>query len=57
MKKKILFVNDEMTLGGVSRILNTLLSKLDQDKYDIDLLVLNPHGELMDTLKRYKLIN
>lgn len=50
MKKKLLFVNDEMTLGGVSRILNTLLSKLDQDKYEIDLLVLNPHGELMDQI-------
>ena len=52
MKKKLLFVNDEMTLGGVSRILNTLLSKLDQDKYEIDLLVLNPHGELMDQIPK-----
>ena len=35
MKKKILFVNDEMTIGGVSRILNTLLIHLNPEKYDI----------------------
>lgn len=47
MKTKILFVNDEMTIGGVSRILNTLLLNLDKEKYDIDLLILHPHGEMM----------
>jgi len=47
MKKKILFVNDEMTIGGVARILNTLLAKLDLNKYDIDLLVLHKHGGLL----------
>lgn len=53
MKKKILFVNDEMTLGGVSRILNNLLSQLDRDKYEIDLLVLHPHGELMNEIPEW----
>ena len=38
MKKKILFVNDEMTMGGVARILNTFLRQIDRDKYDIDVL-------------------
>lgn len=47
MKTRILFVNDEMTMGGVARILNNLLKQLDQEKYSIDLLVLNPHGDLM----------
>ena len=49
-KKSILFINDEMMIGGVSRILNTLLGLLDKEKYDIDLLVLHPHGGLMDEI-------
>ena len=53
MKKKILFVNDEMTLGGVSRILNNLLNQLDKNKYEIDLLVLHPHGELMNEIPEW----
>lgn len=46
-KKKILFVNDEMVMGGVARILCTLLKLLDRDKYEIDLLVLHKHGDLL----------
>jgi len=45
--KRILFVNDEMVMGGVARILNTLLSQLDPNEYQIDLLLLHKHGELM----------
>lgn len=45
--KKILFVNDEMTMGGVARILNTLLKKLSPEEYEIDLLVLHPRGQLL----------
>lgn len=51
--KKILFVNDEMTIGGVSRILNTLLRHLEGKGYEIDLLVLNPRGEMMDEIPNY----
>ena len=51
--KKVLFVNDEMTMGGVSRILNTLLAHLENKDYEIDLLVLNPHGEMMDEIPEY----
>ena len=51
--KKILFVNDEMTIGGVSRILNTLLRHLEEKGYEIDLLVLNPRGEMMDEIPDY----
>ena len=47
MKKKILFVNDEMTMGGVARILNTFLKLIDKDKYEVDLLVLHKRGELL----------
>ncbi len=49
-KKKILFVNDEMTMGGVARILNTLLKMIDKDKYDVDLLVLHKRGELLSEI-------
>lgn len=47
MKKKVLFVNDEMTMGGVARILNTFLKYIDKDKYEVDLLVLHKRGELL----------
>lgn len=47
MKKKILFVNDEMVVGGVSRVLINLLKQLDYQKYSIDLLVLHKHGEVL----------
>lgn len=50
MKKKILFVNDEMTMGGVARILNTFLKMIDRDKYDVDLLVLHKRGELLSEI-------
>lgn len=50
MKKKILFVNDEMTMGGVARILNTFLKMIDRDQYDVDLLVLHKRGELLDEI-------
>ena len=50
MKKKILFVNDEMTMGGVARILNTFLSMIDKNKYDVDLLLLHERGELLNEI-------
>lgn len=53
MKKNILFVNDEMTMGGVARILNTLLKNLDQNKYNIDLLILHKRGELLEEIPSY----
>lgn len=53
MKKKILFVNDEMCLGGVSKVLLNLIEALDKDKYDIDLLILHKHGEMLDKIPDY----
>ena len=47
MKKKLLFVNDEMTMGGVARILIGLLNKIDLEQYEVDVLILHPHGALM----------
>lgn len=46
-KIKILFVNDEMRMGGVARVLNTLMAALPKDRYDIDLLVLHKDGMLL----------
>ena len=47
-KKSILFVNDEMRMGGVARVLNTLMAALPADQYDIDLLVLHRRGMLLE---------
>lgn len=46
-KKKILFVNDEMRMGGVARVLNTLMASLPKDQYEVDLLVLHKEGMLL----------
>lgn len=50
MKKKILFVNDEMVMGGVARILCNILNRFDLDEYEIDVLILHPHGELLNDI-------
>ena len=47
MKKRLLFVNDEMVMGGVARLLNNVLRRIDLNKYDVDVLILHPHGELL----------
>ena len=49
-KRRILFVNDEMEMGGVARVLNTLMANLDRDKYDISLLVLHKRGMLLNEI-------
>lgn len=48
MSKKILFVTDEMVLGGVSRVLNNLLHELvGKTTNEIDVLVLHKHGDML----------
>lgn len=49
-KKTLLFVNDEMEMGGVARVLNTLMRALPKDRYDIDLLVLHKRGMLLNEI-------
>ena len=57
-KKKLLFVNDEMEMGGVARVLNTLIEHLPEDLYDIDLLVLHAHGAMLeDVPKKVRVIH
>lgn len=50
MKKRVLFVNDEMVMGGVARILITMLNKINQNDFEVDVLILHPHGELFNQL-------
>lgn len=47
MKKKILFVYYEMTIGGSTTSLLSLLNELDFEKYDVDLLLYQNEGELL----------
>lgn len=49
-KTKILFVNDEMEMGGVARVLNTLMAKLDTENYDISCLILHKTGMLVSEI-------
>ena len=50
MKKKVLFINPGMGFGGAEKSLQTLLSTIDYDRYDVDLLLLRPEGELLELL-------
>lgn len=52
-KKKILFINDEMVVGGVSKVLNNLFCHFDVEKYEIYLLVLHKHGEMLKDVPAY----
>ena len=42
--KKILFVNDELSMGGVTSVLLNLLNALDYSKYEVDLLILDDNN-------------
>ena len=46
-RKHILFVNDEMCMGGVAKVLNTLMRALPRDQYEIDLLIFHKRGMLL----------
>ncbi len=50
MKKKILIVFREMTIGGSTTSLLSLLSEIDASKYDIDLILLTRTGELLGAI-------
>ena len=48
MKKSILFVNGHLQIGGVEKALVDLLSWIDYDRYDVDLLLLEGEGDYRD---------
>ena len=44
MKKKLLFIMPKLGSGGAEKALTTLLSLLDYDKYDVDLMLFRREG-------------
>jgi glycosyltransferase involved in cell wall biosynthesis len=51
MKKKILFIIHELTMGGAERVLVNLINNIDRDKFEIHLAIFNNEGELKNDLK------
>lgn len=49
-KCKILFVMESLRIGGAEKSLISLLSKIDYEKYEVELLLFHHHGELMNFL-------
>lgn len=49
MKKKILIINNNLNLGGAEKSLTALIPLLSDD-YDIDLMLLEKKGELLDCI-------
>lgn len=45
MKKKLLFINGHLNVGGVEKSLLDVLSHLDYQRYDVDLLLLEELGD------------
>jgi glycosyltransferase involved in cell wall biosynthesis len=52
-KKKLLFVNESLTLAGGEKSLIALLTKIDPDKYEIDLQLLKYGGRLDEFIPKY----
>lgn len=50
MKKKILFIEEGLGVGGAEKSLLTILSMLDYHKYDVDLFLFRHDDEFMDLL-------
>ena len=53
MKKKLLFVINSLGCGGAEKSLVSLLSVMDERRYDVDLLMFNPSGMFMPLLPDY----
>ncbi len=53
MKKKLLFVMDTFPLGGISKSLLALFNELDEEKYEIDFLLMKREGFLLPLLPRH----
>lgn len=47
MPKNILFVVDNLVMGGITKVLANLLKNLDEKKYSIDLLVLHYYKDMV----------
>ena len=51
-KKRLLFVNGHLNVGGVEKSLVDLLRHLDYTKYDVDILLLRGMGDYFDQLPK-----
>ncbi len=52
MKKNILFVSSNMSVGGFQKSLVSLLYYFDFEKYNVDLLLFSPQGIFMDLIPK-----
>ncbi len=52
MKKKILFVYDEMLIGGSTTSLLSILNSIDYDRFEVDLNLYYNKGALFDQIPK-----
>lgn len=52
MKKKLLFICSNMSVGGFQRSLINLLEYMDYEKYEVDLLLINREGIFLEYLNK-----
>ena len=50
MKKKLLFIIDNLKGGGAERILITILQHIDIKNYDVDLFLINREGVYLESV-------
>ena len=53
MSKDVLFVVDNLVMGGVTKVLVNLLDNMDSEKYNIDLLVLHYYKDMKVQVPEY----
>lgn len=51
-RKKILFINGHLNVGGIEKSLVDLLNWIDYSRYDIDLLLLEGKGDYLESLPK-----
>ena len=52
MKKKLVFIIEQLTQGGAEIALISLLNNLDYSKYDVDLFLVYHRGELFNSINK-----
>ena len=57
MKKKILFVTQQLGCGGVEKALINFLNLVDREKYDCELLAIDNSGEFKDSFPEWLTIH
>ena len=53
MRKKVLFMLSSMNIGGVEKSFLSLVSRLNPEKYDITLLLLDKKGGFLESVPSY----